>query len=494
MSTTVESAKVAAKKAPVELTLVRALTTKDILAISFGLVVCASTWGSAAIGIGTFGMTFIWTVLVSVVLYWLIAMNYAELATTFPSAAGMRKYAEVAFGRGAGIFAAYIYILSFTFGFGAECTFSSHLMEAATGVSYRIWGVITAGVFGLFINLLGIKKVGDWANYLLWVVVVVAVAVPLCAITGWSLNAPDLGRIGNMMGDLSGVTFIGAFLLAMWLFAGFEVVSTLGEECKTPERSLPYGMFGAIGLIGTVKILFALGAAVTIVSLGDLTGAEALQNIGKSLWGTFGLWALVLFAYSASAASALTAHTTVSRMMYDMSRKPFNIVPHKWGWLHPKYRTPWVTLAIYFFMIEFVVQVLGSNMLMLLYVGSFVWICQYLVVMFLNLWLRVKRQDLRRPYKVPLGPARLPALSVFALVATAIFMFLSVTPWYGDPTLLKYGGTGLVVIIVLSIVWYYATKRIHQDEFEREYAGDSGDQTALVDESDAQPPVPAGHV
>lgn len=465
--------------------LVRALTTRDILAIAFGLVVCASTWGSAAIGIGSFGITFIITVLVSAVLYWLIAMNYAELATALPTAAGMRKYADVAFGRGAGIFAGYIYILSFMFGFGAECTFSSHLMqEMFPSVSYRIWALITAGVFGLVINLLGIKKVGDWSNYLLYLVVVIAIAVPLCALTGWSVAEPDIGRLGGWVDEFGMTSFIGAFLLAMWLFAGFEVVSTLGEECKTPEKSLPAGMFGAIGLIGAVKIMFAIGAAAIVLNWDDLVGAAGLQAIGESLWGTAGVWILVIFAYAASCASALAATATVSRMMYDMSRKPFNIVPTSFSWLHPKFRTPWVTIILFFCMIQFVVQVLGSNMVLLLYVGSFVWICQYLYVMLLNIYLRMKRPDMPRPYRVPLGPTKFPILAVVPLVVTTVLLVLSVSPQYGDPTLLRYGGTGLAVIFVLSVVWYYATKKVHQAEYERDYAqqGPQEPEPALAEE------------
>ncbi|SFE54925.1 APC family permease [Alteribacillus iranensis] len=428
----------------------KSLGTRQVMAVSFGLVVCVSTWGSALIGFAEYGVGFIVSILIAGLLYFLIAMNYSELATMYPRAASIRTYVEGEFGNRLGSMASMIYVLSFAAGVSAEVIFFGYVLNGfVPGVPWWGWAILVT-TFGLIVNLIGIKNVGKLSDYLLWAIVVITLLVGIFAFTGLSIQAPDFSKLttGFFTDGFAGL--IGAFLLAMWLFAGFEVAAPLAEEVKNPGKSLPRGMFFAILAIGVLNIIFGLGAYL-LVPADVLSSESGLIQIGSYIAGSVGVVVLFLFAVFCTVATVLANYSSVSRLMYGMAEKPGNMLPAKLKWLHPTFKTPWRTLITYYAVtLTLMLSLGGGGMATLVYISSFIWIVQYVIAISTNIALRKKIPDYPRPYRVPGG--NIPILSIIGLVGLVVFLALSVIPPFGDIYTFYYGFGMIVVVAVYGLI------------------------------------------
>lgn len=436
----------------------KSLTTGQVTAISFGLVVCVSTWGATLIGFGQYGMSFIGSIVLAGLFYYIIAMNYAELATMYPRAASIRTYVESEFGNKLGTMSSMVYVLSFATGLSAEVVFFGYVLNGfVPSVSWWVWALLVA-TFGLVVNMMGIKRVGDLSSYLLYVIAAITLLVGFLAFTGITVASPNFERLTSGFFTEGFAGLAGSFLLAMWLFAGFEVVCPLAEECRRPERSLPRGMFSAIALIGILNIIFGLGAYL-LVSGDVLASEQSFSAIGASVAGSFGVVVLFLFAAFCTTATVMTNYSSVSRLMYGMAEKPGNMLPAGLKWLHPRFKTPWRTLVTYYVFTLALILPFGfaGGIAALVYIASFIWIVQYLIAITANIALRVKCPGLARPYRVPGGP--IPALSVVGLLGILFFLTMSVVRPFGDPNVLYYGGGMIVAIVLYGAIMGAITRR-----------------------------------
>lgn len=435
----------------------RSLETRHVTAISFGLVVCVSTWGSTLIGFGQYGLGFIISIVLAGLLYLVIAMTYSELATMYPRAASIRTYVETEFGNRWGTIASMVYVLSFAAGVSAEVIFFGYVLNGFID-SIPWWGwALLITTFGLVVNLIGVGEVGRIGNYLLWFIVVVTLAVGVLALSGVTVEPPDFSKLSAEFTSDGIFGLVSAFLLAMWLFAGFEVVCPLAEEIKEPGRSLPRGMFIAIFLIGALNIIFGLGAYV-LVEGNVLASSDALVVIGSNLGGSVGVALMFLFAVACTGATVMSNYSSVSRLMYGMAEKPQNMLPAQLNWLHPRFKTPWRTLFVYYAFTLILILSFGFiGMAALIYIASFIWIVQYMIALVVLILLRKRRPEQDRPYRVPGG--KIPILSIFGFVAILVFIVLSVMPPFGDLKVLYYGGALIIAIVAYGLIMGIVTER-----------------------------------
>ena len=166
----------------------------------------------------------------------------------------------------------------------------------------------------------------------------------------WSL-APfwnDLTSIGALIG--------GATILC-FSFTGFDALSSLAEETKDAEKTLPKAIFttaliaGIIFIVSTyfIQLFFPSNAnlyfnpldesqPIMLEALGSATILTAITGIAfKKL--------VLYFAVIAVLASGISAHAGVSRLMYVMGRD--GVINKKiFGHISPKLHTPTFNILI----------------------------------------------------------------------------------------------------------------------------------------------------
>jgi APA family basic amino acid/polyamine antiporter len=165
---------------------------------------------------------------------------------------------------------------------------------------------------------------------------------------------------------LSGVGVLGAAASIFFAYVGFDAVSTAAEETKNPNRNIPIGLIGSLGVCTVIYLLVAYTA---VGSMGAQPGgplseskeplAFVLRAIGHPLIGDMVGWAAILALPSV----VLMMMFGQTRILFTMSRD--GLLPNKLAVVHPKTHTPhvitWITgIFVAFFAALFPVDILAD--------------------------------------------------------------------------------------------------------------------------------------
>ena len=136
-----------------------------------------------------------------------------------------------------------------------------------------------------------------------------------------------------------------AMLLGVFAFWGWEAATNMSEECRKPTDAGKAGVVSTIILLGT----YVLVAISVVLYLGqsnfEPVGDSGLVLVDMSI-SVFGpLSFLVLLAVALSAlASTQSSFIPGSRAVLSMARR--GALPAKLGLMHPRFKTPWVSLSV----------------------------------------------------------------------------------------------------------------------------------------------------
>lgn len=209
-----------------------------------------------------------------------------------------------------------------------------------------------------------------------------------------------------------------AMLLAFYDYWGYYNVCFLGAEIRQPERNIPRAV------IYSILIVAALYLVMNISILGVVPWQEMQQYAASNglfiastvMQKTFGVWA----GKTVAVLVIWTAFASVFSLMLGYSRVPYAAALdgnyfRQFGRLHPERRFPHVSLlwlglvAILFCMLR-LADVIAA--LVVIRISS-----QFLLQIFGLLWLRLRRPDFPRPFRMWLYP-------VPAVMAAAGFVYV----------------------------------------------------------------------
>ncbi|KNA22680.1 hypothetical protein SOVF_031980 [Spinacia oleracea] len=345
------------------------------------------------------------------------ALITAELSTAYPGDGGFVIWAERAFGPFWGSIMGTWKFLSGVINiasFPVLCIdYLKKVFPVFSSGLPRYLAITISTLMLSFLNYTGLTIVGYAAVALgiislLPFIVMSLVAIPQIQPHRWlSLGQKGVKKDWNLFGNT-----------LFWNLNFWDNVSTLAGEVDKPQKTFPKALFIAVifTCLAYLVPLFAVTGAVSVDQNLWETGfmADAAQMIvGKwlKIWVEIGavLSAIGLFEAQLSSSSFQVMG------MADIGFLPrFCAARSKW------FNTPWVgilastviTLAVSF--MDFTDLISSANFLyslgMLLEFASF-------------LWLRRKRPQLKRPYRVPLG---LPGLVIMCLVPSVFLVFIMV--------------------------------------------------------------------
>ena len=204
-------------------------------------------------------------------------------------------------------------------------------------------------------------------------------------------------------------------------FSGFDAVSTSAEEVKNPQRNLPIGIISSLVICTVIYIIVCLVLTgvtnYTQLNVADAM-AYALNSVGQSwaasivsIGAVIGIMAVML-AYSFGA----------SRVLFSMSRD--GLLPKVFSKLNKKTNTPTVSTLVVGVLAALMTGIFDLKLLAdlanIILIGTFMLVSISLVV------LRKTHPKLKRSFKVPL----VPVLPMIAAVCCLFLMFnLSMTTW-----------------------------------------------------------------
>jgi APA family basic amino acid/polyamine antiporter len=230
-------------------------------------------------------------------------------------------------------------------------------------------------------------------------------------------------------------------------YIGFDSVSTAAEECKNPQRDLPFGILATLAvctvLYGAVAIVLS-GIVPWQTVMGDAAPVvNALKKLSL-LPGGGGLQWVRLFvligALLGMISSILVFQLGQARVWFAMSRD--GLLPTVFSKIHPRFRTPAVATWVAGFVVGIPAGLLDIGTVSnLSNIGT---LFAFVLVSIAVLILRYREPERPRSFRVPLGPL-FPALSIIFCVL--LMMGLEVMTWMAFFAWLV---TGLLIYFLYS--------------------------------------------
>ncbi len=369
-------------------------------------------------------------ILAASVVYITSGLAYAELAAAIPVAGGSSSFGKRAFGMWAGFIAGWGLMLDYTidialFAFasaGYLSFFLPHLVPIIPLAAALLIFVL------MIVNLLGIRESSAVNSVLTVIVVLILLALLYVGFTGpWSAEK-FLSGLTPVGADPGWESFLYSITLAMVTFVGIESISQGAEETKHPEKIIPRATLMAI----VVVVFFALVLSTMALGIVDWKALEANMNnplipVVKALpFASIIVPVVALAGFLVCLVSANTGIIGVSRVAYSMSHA--GMLSRRFNWVHPKFRTPWLT-TIAFSIIAMLLAMVG-NMIFLGELYAFGALTAYTVTNFSLVSLRIKEPHLHRPFKMPLnvkwGGKELSVISIVGIASClAVFVLVA---------------------------------------------------------------------
>lgn len=284
----------------------------------------------------------------------LTSLSYGHMIRRYPSSGSAYTYAQKAIHPNVGFMVGWSSLLDYLLSPMVNILLAKiYLTAIFPEVNHWFWIVGLTAVMVL-VNLRGIRFVAHFNGLIVFFQLLIIAIFTFMVWRDLHAGHNALGAIaehgGNRLWNLSpfwsaqaevGALITGATILC-FSFTGFDSLSSLAEETRDTENTLPKAIFLTALISGLIFIaatyflqLYFPGDPKQYFEAVDETQPEILLLVGGALFKSV----VLAFAIITVMASGIAAHAGVSRLMYVMGRDG---VIHKrfFGHISPKSFTP----------------------------------------------------------------------------------------------------------------------------------------------------------
>jgi glutamate:GABA antiporter len=454
----------------------------DVLLFNIAAVL-GPRWIAAAGHNGTSSIS-LW-VLAAVFFFVPGALVINELSSRFPEEGGIYAWARDAFGPFHGFICGWTYWIYTVFYFPglllASASMSAYVIGGrgvalAQDRSFLLWGSMALLLVAVVLNIIGLNigkwlqnagGVGTYVPLLILAGVAAAVVLHHGSVTHFTLANMTPAWNWDTVNFWSQIAFA---------FTGLELVSCMAEEIHEPRRTLPRAVFGAGALIALMYIVgtFAVLALAPASDIDPQSGVFHAISVGSMALGIGFLGVAAAIVVTAGNAGGIG--TTVA----GVARIPFQVgidryLPEAFGRIHPKWRTPYISILVQAVISGAVLLLSQINESMqgayqvlvdagiILYFIPFL----YMFAAVIKLASRADRSANAQAVLIPGGTAGVWLCGGIGIIVVLLGIFVSVIP-PGDSTN-KLGFVvkltiGTVVSILIGLMLYWRGARAQRDD------------------------------
>ena len=452
----------------------RVLGTPALFATAYGNVGSSIYYALglvAGIALGLTPLVFV----ISGLIFAATAATYAEGTVRFPEAGGSSSFARHAFNELVSFGAAWAQMLNYVITIAISAFFVPHYLSIFWGpLRDNPWDIVGGAIVITVLVLLNIVGIKEAASLNIFLAVVDFATQLLLVLIGFALIfSPHQVFSANLHWGVAPTwsSFFLAIPIAMIAYTGIETVSNLAEEARDPPRDIPRSITWVAGAVFAIYFTLPLIAlsALPVARVGggfETKLGEPPENGGFAndpvlgLVEHLGLHGTVLNAAKVYvgllAATILFIATNAgvigaSRITYAMASH--RQLPEIFRRLHPKFKTPWLSLLVFAGLVAIAVLLPGKTT----FLGdmyAFGAMLSFTIAHAAVVALRIKRREREMRFRarpnLTIAGVSWPLFAIFGGLGTAAAWFVVVV----QKPAARWVGIGWLVIGLIFYVVY----------------------------------------
>jgi APA family basic amino acid/polyamine antiporter len=239
----------------------RVLGTRELFAVAYGEIGSSVYFALGIVVAAALGLAPL-VLLATGAVFLLVALSYAEASTALPETGGAETFTRRAFNDLVGFVTGWALFLDYLIVIALSALFAPHYLGVALGsdtLRESPWDVVAAVFVIAGIAIARLIRRSRMHGGLIGIAAVDLLVQGLVVLLGLGLLfEPDTLTEGFGLArgqEWSDVLF--AIPLGFLAYTGLETVANYAQEVERPERDLPRGMFGGIGLVVALTVVIA---------------------------------------------------------------------------------------------------------------------------------------------------------------------------------------------------------------------------------------------
>ena len=403
----------------------RALGPVALISLGIGAIVGAGIFVLSGVAVQYAGPALVLSVIITGIGCAFAGLCYAEFASMIPIAGSAYTYAYATIGEFLAWIIGWDLILEYAVGSATvsigwsgyvlsflrtlHIPFPAELAKSPWDPPTIVNGVPVHSYFNLpaflvvaviaLLLILGIRESANFNN----VVVIVKVGVILMFIIIGAIYVtrnnwvPFLPANTGTFGDFGWSGVMRGAGIIFFAFIGFDAVSTAAQEARNPERDMPIGILGSLGISTALYI----AAVLVLTGLTPFTHLNVPDPLAVAIDATPAHWLspiVKLGAILGTTAVILVMLLGQTRVFYTMACD--GLLPKMFSSIHPRCRTPYKSTALVGLFVA-----LGGGLIPLRVVGELVSIgtlLAFVIVCGSVMAMRKTQPEVRRPFRTPM--------------------------------------------------------------------------------------------
>ncbi len=301
------------------------------------------------------------------------------------------------------------------------------------------------------LNLAGIRVVGITSLWLFFLLSLpFGLIVLLSPVRAGAFAEPLAASTGASVG------LLGAVLVAMWNYMGWDNASTIAQEVERPQRTYPRAMIAAVILVSLTYILPFVAVYFTGTPASAFAEDGSWASVAGQLGGT--IKGIQWLRFLVTTGGMMSAFGMFNALVMSYSRLPLamardGMMPKLFAKMTKKNETPWVAIMV---LASCWALCLGLGFRRLVTLDIMLYGAALMLEFITLVALRIREPKLRRAFRVPGGMAGAVSCGIFPLALLVLAMVES-----EHEAIL--GMNGLVFgffIILTGFAIYFATGKL----------------------------------